>query len=57
MQQSFCCSSSPDLNLLLASYERREGRRLNSPLLLADAYLTTSDIWITGIVLVGLTGA
>ena len=44
-------------NLLLASYERREGRRLNSPLLLADAHHTTSDIWTTVIVLVGLTGA
>ena len=44
-------------NLLLASYERRQGRRLNSPLLLADAHHTTSDIWTTVIVLVGLTGA
>ena len=44
-------------NLALASYERREGRRLQSQLLLADARHTTSDIWTTVIVLVGLTGA
>jgi cation diffusion facilitator family transporter len=44
-------------NLLLAGYERRQGRRLNSQLLLADAHHTTSDIWTTVIVLVGLTGA
>ena len=44
-------------NLLLAAYERREGRRLKSPLLLADAHHTTSDIWTTVIVLLGLTGA
>ena len=44
-------------NLALALYERREGKRLKSPLLLADAKHTTSDIWTTVIVLVGLTGA
>ena len=44
-------------NLGLALYERREGRRLQSHLLMADARHTTSDIWTTVIVLVGLTGA
>ncbi len=44
-------------NLLLAGYERSEGKRLGSPLLLADAKHTTSDIWSTVVVLVGLAGA
>ena len=44
-------------NLVLALYERREGKRLKSQLLMADARHTTSDIWTTVIVLVGLTGA
>jgi cation diffusion facilitator family transporter len=43
-------------NILLASYERSEGRRLNSQLLLADASHTTSDIWTTVMVLLGLVG-
>jgi cation diffusion facilitator family transporter len=43
-------------NLLLAGYERSEGKRLNNQLLLADAQHTTSDIWTTVVVLVGLTG-
>ena len=44
-------------NLILAASERREGRRLKSQLLIADARHTTSDIWTTVIVLIGLTGA
>ena len=44
-------------NILLASYERAEGRRLGSPLLTADAAHTSSDIWTTAVVLVGLSGA
>jgi cation diffusion facilitator family transporter len=44
-------------NLLLAGYERSEGRRLGSQLLLADAKHTTSDIWTTVVVLIGLAGA
>ncbi len=44
-------------NVLLASYERGEGRRLGSPLLKADASHTASDIWTTVVVLVGLVGA
>ncbi|MCT0198361.1 cation diffusion facilitator family transporter [Synechococcus sp. CS-1325] len=43
-------------NVLLAAYERREGHRLGSRLLLADAMHTTSDIWTTLVVLVGLVG-
>ncbi|CAK6691007.1 cation diffusion facilitator family transporter [Synechococcus sp. CBW1107] len=43
-------------NGLLASYERSQGKRLNSQLLLADARHTTSDIWTTVVVLVGLAG-
>jgi len=43
-------------NLLLAGYERSEGRRLGNQLLLADAKHTTSDIWTTVVVLVGLCG-
>jgi cation diffusion facilitator family transporter len=44
-------------NVLLASYERSEGKRLGSQLVLADAKHTTSDIWTTVVVLVGLSGA
>ena len=44
-------------NILLASYERAEGRRLGSQLLQADASHTRSDIWTTVVVLVGLSGA
>ena len=43
-------------NLVLASYERSEGRRLGSQLLLADAKHTTSDIGTTVVVLAGLAG-
>ncbi|MEX0589213.1 MAG: cation diffusion facilitator family transporter [Cyanobium sp.] len=44
-------------NILLASYEHGEGRRLGSVLLTADAAHTRSDIWTTVVVLVGLSGA
>ncbi|MFT5339943.1 MAG: cation diffusion facilitator family transporter, partial [Cyanobium sp.] len=44
-------------NILLASYERSEGRRLGSQLLKADAAHTSSDVWTTAVVLVGLSGA
>jgi cation diffusion facilitator family transporter len=40
----------------VAVYERREGKRVNSPLLIADAYHTMSDIWVTLAVLAGLLG-
>jgi cation diffusion facilitator family transporter len=45
------------INILLAGYERAEGRRLGSPLLKADAAHTSSDIWTTAVVLVGLAAA
>jgi len=44
------------VNVFVALYERRAGRRLNSPLLLADAHHTFGDIWITLGVLVGAVG-
>ena len=44
-------------NVLLAGYERSEGKRLGSQLILADAQHTTSDIWTTVVVLAGLSGA
>ncbi len=44
-------------NILLASYERSEGRRLGSQLLKADAAHTSSDVWTTAVVLVGLSAA
>jgi cation diffusion facilitator family transporter len=43
-------------NLLLAGFERSQGKRLGSQLLLADAKHTTSDIWTTVVVLLGLGG-
>lgn len=44
------------INIGVAYYERRVGQRLNSPLLLADAQHTMSDVWVTLLVLVGLVG-
>ena len=44
------------VNIFVATYERREGKRLNSTLLIADAYHTLSDIWVTIAVLIGLGG-
>ena len=44
------------VNIFVATYERREGKRLNSNLLIADAHHTLSDIWVTIAVLVGLAG-
>ena len=44
------------VNVFVATYERRAGRRLNSPLLLADAHHTFGDIWITLGVLAGAVG-
>jgi cation diffusion facilitator family transporter len=44
------------VNVFVAVYERRAGRRLNSPLLLADANHTLGDIWITLSVLAGAIG-
>ncbi len=44
------------INIFVATYERRVGRRLQSPILLADARHTLSDIWVTITVLGGLVG-
>lgn len=44
------------VNIFVAFYERRIGNRLGSKILIADAYHTMSDIWITITVLGGLIG-
>ncbi len=44
------------VNVFVATYERRAGLQLNSPLLLADAHHTFGDIWITLGVLIGAAG-
>ncbi len=44
------------VNVIVASYERREGRRLGSEVLNADAMHTRSDILTTGAVLAALVG-
>lgn len=45
------------INIAVAYYERRVGRRLGSTILLADAHHTMGDTWITMAVIVGLIGA
>ena len=44
------------LNIAVSFYERHVGTKLQSPILLADARHTMSDVWITITVLVGLIG-
>lgn len=44
------------INIFVAFYERHVGRRIDSPILIADARHTMSDIWITIVVLAGLIG-
>lgn len=44
------------VNVFVTLYERAQGRKLNSPLLLADANHTLGDIWITLGVLAGALG-
>lgn len=44
------------VNIFVAFYERKVGRRVNSPLLVADAHHTMSDVWVTIAVLGGLIG-
>ncbi|MGB5631694.1 MAG: cation diffusion facilitator family transporter [Waterburya sp.] len=44
------------INIFVAFYERRVGRKVNSPILIADAKHTMSDIWVTMIVIAGLAG-
>jgi len=45
------------VNVLVVRYESTEGRRLNSPILGADAKHTRSDVWTTSAVLAALVGA
>lgn len=44
------------INIFVAVYERNVGKKINSPILIADAKHTMSDIWVTVIVLAGLVG-
>jgi cation diffusion facilitator family transporter len=44
------------VNIFVAFYERSVGRKVNSPILIADAKHTMSDIWVTIIVMAGLVG-
>lgn len=44
------------INLVVAFYERHVGLKVDSPILLADAKHTMSDVWITISVIVGLLG-
>ncbi len=44
------------VNIFVTFYERREGLRVNSSILIADAQHTMSDIWVTIAVLAGLLG-
>jgi len=44
------------VNIFVAYYERRVGRRVGSALLVADAKHTMSDVWITIMVIAGLIG-
>lgn len=44
------------VNIFVAFYERRVGYRVGSPILIADAQHTMSDIWVTISVLGGLVG-
>jgi cation diffusion facilitator family transporter len=44
------------VNIFVAFYERGVGTRVGSPILIADAYHTMSDIWVTISVLAGLVG-
>ena len=44
------------INIFVAFYERSVGRKVNSPILIADAKHTMSDIWVTIVVIAGLIG-
>lgn len=44
------------INIFVAFYERHVGQQVGSPILLADAKHTMSDIWVTISVLAGLIG-
>lgn len=44
------------INIFITFYERRVGERIGSPILLADARHTMSDVWVTITVMAGLLG-
>ncbi|MBF2083449.1 cation diffusion facilitator family transporter [Thermoleptolyngbya sp. C42_A2020_037] len=44
------------INIFVTFYERRVGERIGSPILLADARHTMSDVWVTITVMAGLLG-
>jgi cation diffusion facilitator family transporter len=44
------------VNIFVTFYERREGKRVGSSILIADATHTMSDVWVTIAVLAGLIG-
>lgn len=44
------------VNIFVAFYERHVGQRVGSPILIADAKHTMSDVWVTITVLAGLIG-
>jgi cation diffusion facilitator family transporter len=44
------------VNIFVAFYERRVGKSIDSPILIADAKHTMSDVWVTITVLAGLIG-
>ena len=44
------------VNIFVTFYERSEGKRVGSPILIADATHTMSDVWVTIAVLGGLIG-
>ena len=44
------------VNIFVTFYERHVGQRVGSPILIADAQHTMSDVWVTITVLLGLLG-
>jgi len=44
------------INIFVAFYERGVGKRVDSPILIADAHHTMGDVWVTISVMVGLIG-
>ena len=44
------------VNIFVVFYERSVGKRVGSPILIADAHHTMSDVWVTITVLAGLIG-
>ncbi|BAY98647.1 cation diffusion facilitator family transporter [Tolypothrix tenuis PCC 7101] len=44
------------VNIFVTFYERNEGKRVGSPILIADATHTMSDVWVTITVIGGLIG-